>query len=197
MTHGQTRYQSWESLPVRTDRTPNELNHIPQLYVARSNIDHPMNTSRPTFFRTEDGNINGDGEPTSFSSPVLGTRNPNLASALERNIAPLVRMVNQFDFVTYSSCEGHLIDQNFYEGYVGFLFEEDREEEMLRFISISCDVGFSPFRTLLIDSEDKISHKTVEIYFCHETGVDLRTYHRQLLRTTDRLLERIEIERRH
>lgn len=177
----------WQSLPVRHDRSPNELNDVAQLWLTRSDPFHPMNQSTPTFFKTEFGNINGDGNPTSFSSPIMGINNPRLDSALETRIAPLVSLIRHWGFVTYSSCEGHLIQDSFYEAYAGFLYEKTEQAHTTRLINCATDSGFLVFRTWLVDSLDGTKCETVEIYFPCVRHMKLEDYHEALTQATNGL----------
>lgn len=194
MTHCQPCDRFWNSLPVRADRIPNELNDVAQLYQTQTDLLHPLNLSTPTFFRTAFGNINGDGDPTSFSSPILGMRNPHLGSAIEPKIAPFVHLIKDLGIITYSSCEGHQIKGNFYEAYVGILYSELQKVEtssILRFARLS---GFYPFRTWLVDSLDGTHYKTVEIYFPHDTITSLNRYHDALTQATGKLTDLLKHE---
>ena len=177
----------WKSLPVRHDRSPNELNDVAQLWLTRSDPYHPMNQSTPTFFKTEFGNINGDGNPSSFSSPIMGIKNAHLDSALEPRIAPLVSLINHFGFVTYSSCEGHLIQDSFYEAYAGFLYEETEQAHTTTLIHCAKNSGFQVFRTWLVDSLDGTKYATVEVYFPCVRRMTLEDYHDALTRATNGL----------
>ena len=177
----------WQSLPVRHDRSPNQLNDVAQLWLTRSDPYHPMNQSTPTFFKTEFGNINGDGNPSSFSSPIMGIKNAHLDSALEPRISPLVSLINIFGFVTYSSCEGHLIQASFYEAYAGFLYESTKQAHTTTLIHFATDSGFQVFRTWLVDSIDGTKYATVEVYFPCVRRMRLEDYHDELKRATNRL----------
>jgi len=182
----------WGQLPVRLDRSPNELNGIPQLFEASMNFSHSMNNSDPELFQTEFGNINGGGSPTSFSSPILGMKNPKLGFALEPNIAPLVELLGDLDLVTYSSCEGHFIEGSFYEGYAGIVFLQQHNFLIEALLYAGRAEGFSPYRTWLTDVDDRKRYPTVEIYFPQRYDNEVTQYHEQMKQATKRLKRSLE-----
>lgn len=187
MNDNQADDEFWQSLPFRKDRSQNELNGVAQLFQTALDPHHPMNKSTPTIFRTPFGNFNGDGIPTSFSSPILGMRNALFQSAIEPRIAPLVTLIKNLNLVTYSSCEGHLIEGDFYEAYVGFLYVETQTVVSGLLVQLAITSGFLPFRTWLADPPNETSHKTVEIYFPRYDMKSLGDYHEELTLGTSKL----------
>lgn len=177
----------WLSLPIRKDRLPNELNDVTQLWEAAKELNHPMNQSSPTFFATEFGSINGDGHPTSFSSPILGMLNASFTSIIEPRILPLVELIKSFGLVTYSSCEGHLIHNAMYEAHTGFLYNRKNRQEVSGLVSSARASGFAPFRTWLTDSLNAHKYETVEIYFPWSNHTEIVQYHSSLMECTDSL----------
>ena len=173
----------WESLPLREDRSPNELNGVDQLRLASQQPAHEMNTSNPVLFTTRFGSLNGDGREESFSSPILGAKNPRLSEALEPAIAPLVLTMKDLGFVTYTSCEGHIIGKDVHEAHVGFIYDADESLKVWRAIDAAERVGFLAFRVWLFDPEDRSRHPTVELYYPF-LGIDLIDYHTALLAAT-------------
>ena len=177
----------WENLPIRCDRNPNEINGVSQLLDAVLNRDHPMNHSNPKFYCTEFGSVNGDGKPSSFSSPILGMKNPNLAFALEPNIAPLVKLIGELGLITYSSCEGHSIDRMFCEAYAGILFLEQKVGKIDNLLGVARKEGFAVYRTWLTDVEDGEGYPTVEVYFPRREISEIKQYHEELSLAISRL----------
>ncbi len=181
----------WKSLPERNDRSPNELNDVPQLWRACTEPCHPMNLSAPILYQTEFGNINGDGDPTSFSSPVLGMQNPELDASLEPSVAFLVKIIKELGHVTYSSCQGHLIHDEFHEAYVGCLFGEINQKNFESLTLHAERAGFLVFRAWLLDTSSAQKHRTVEIYFPRAEHESLESYHQALRNSSSSLAEYI------
>lgn len=177
----------WASLPVRRDRSLNELNGVDQLLASLSEQKAPMNNSCVELFHTEFGNINGDGIPTSFSSPILGLRHPDFEQAIEPEIFPLVTLLRRICIVTYSSCEGHLIDGNFYEAHVGVLLGSSNADRAKILINEAISAGFLVFRSKLTDSEDGAVYPTIEFYFAQSGATSLPAYHAALAAAIRRL----------
>lgn len=175
--------RTWDRLPLREDRSQNELNGVDQLWLASQQPAHAMNTSNPMLFTTRFGSLNGDGREESFSSPILGAKNPRLFEALEPAIAPLVLMMKDLGFVTYTSCEGHIIGSEVHEAHVGFLYDADEAPKTWRAIDAAEQAGFLAFRVWLFDQEDRSRHATVELYYPF-SGNDLIAYHMALIAAT-------------
>src|SRR6185503_20036256 len=134
------------------------LNGVGQLWLASQEPTHAMNMSKPVLFTTRSGSMNGDGRECSFSSPILGVKNPGLFKALEPAIAPLVLMLKDLGLVTYTSCEAHVIDSEVHEAHAGFLYDANQSIEVWRAIDAAERAGFVAFRTWLVDQEDRRHH---------------------------------------
>lgn len=186
----------WLSLPERKDRDQNELNDIDELWIASTHSNHPMNQSSPTLFKTAFGNINGDGVPTSFSSPILGMRNSMLEAALEPRIAPLVGVIKNVGLVSYSSCEGHFIDGEAYEAYAGILFDDNVTGIAEKLADYARKSGFDVYRSWLSDSTNGKRHRTVEIYLPLKGAPTVDRYHERLDKATNALANAVSVERK-
>jgi hypothetical protein len=182
--------QLWDRLPLREDRSLNELNGVDQLRLASQQSNHEMNKSNPVLFTTRCGSVNGNGRERSFSSPILGVKNPRLFEALEPAIASFVLALKDLGLVTYTSCEGHIIGDEVHEAHVGFLYSANDSPEIWRAIDAAEQAGFFAFRTWLVDQEDRSYHPTVELYYPF-SKIDLIDYHEALKAATHSFRRRV------
>ena len=73
------------------------------------NINHPDNQELIEFGKTIYGNINLTGEVGDYRGHALSKFHSQFLESLEKGIQPLVvHVVESFNWITYTSCEGHI-----------------------------------------------------------------------------------------
>jgi hypothetical protein len=105
-----TRLKRDKELIPKADFRVN-INHITNLKAFLRAWDHPddpFNSVEARFKTGSMGNINMSGEPRDICGPIVSKWQPNFIATIEPGVRELVSiLINEFDLVTYSSCEGH------------------------------------------------------------------------------------------
>ncbi len=123
------------ALPIRFRRRKDTLSNVDRLIAKWHDPDIAENFQIVPVLRNEFGNINSTGEPGNTHSWSLSRHQPQFPDCLEAGVRELVLLlVEGFDWITYSSCEGHQ-----YRGkdipscgrYVSVLARSARERETI------------------------------------------------------------------
>jgi uncharacterized protein len=86
----------------------NKIDHLGNFVRSWNDCAHPRNAEWIDLRSTPFGNINRTGIPGNYLSHVLSRWHPKFAASLELGIRELVLLlIKKFDWITYSSCEGH------------------------------------------------------------------------------------------
>lgn len=94
------------SADFRVDINP--ITNLKAFLRAWDHHDDPFNSVEARFKTGSMGNINMSGDPSDIYGPIVSKWQPNFIATIESGIRELVSiLINEFDLVTYSSCEGH------------------------------------------------------------------------------------------
>lgn len=126
-------------MPSNESTVRKRTNRLPHLGRFLRGWDQPnalINFSPVELCKTSFGSINRGGETGKTGGDTLTRWHPEFFNSIEDGIRPLIELViEHFDWITYSSCEGHL-----YEGFevppvprhLGLVPRSERELETMR-----------------------------------------------------------------
>lgn len=110
---------------LRAVRGYNFVSDLPELLDSWADPAHPRNSREVSLGTDPSGRRKPDGEVQEGTGVSLSRHHPDFVSAIEPRIRPLVlELVDNWNFVSYSSCEGHRVDRgaaSFSEAYCGII----------------------------------------------------------------------------
>lgn len=121
---------------LRAVRGYNFISDLPEFLDSWTNPDHPRNL-RTVRLQTDSAGRRKPDQVTQEGSGVsLSRHHPDFESSIEQRVRPLVmELVGQWNFVSYSSCEGHPIDDGpyaFSECYCGIVVFSNEQASTIR-----------------------------------------------------------------
>lgn len=93
---------------IHTHSRVNKVDDLRSFMQGWDDPSHSKNSAAVDLRVTQYGNINETGIPGNYRSGILSRWHPQFYSSLEAGIKELVLVIIEcFDWITYSSCEGH------------------------------------------------------------------------------------------
>jgi len=126
-------------------KSPRTINEMPEYeeFVVSWEVASASGNSQPLQIRiSRFGNRNSQGQPGELSAPSLSRHHPRFFESIETDVHELVYLlVEEFGWVTYTSCEGHRylgLNLEPAERHVGLLPRHNSELRAMMHILESC-----------------------------------------------------------
>ena len=168
---------------LHRDRTPNTMPDVEKFLSACKMPNHPDNNKVNSLFYTDAGSINGDGVEGSFKAPSLSPFHPQFEISLEPKIRPLVFALVDLGYLSYTSCEGHQINNTVYEAHVGLLIEKDDSyKTCIENLKPLSEHGLTLLSHKLWDLKYSKNYKTIELYVLYDLKESYFDYREKISR---------------
>ncbi len=149
----------------RCSRVPNQMSGVASFVQSWRETLSESNAVPHRLYVTLAGSINETGVEGSFKAPSLSPHHAQFAESLEPRIADLVLALVKVGCITYTSCEGHLLDGTIHEAHVGVLNEPEMGPSPLPWVLETCSAhGLTLYRHRLSDPINAESYETIEFY---------------------------------
>lgn len=119
--------------------------------------------TRVFLYKHNNGCVNSTkNNSTSFMANSITPKNDSFQECIEENIRPLVYKIIERGLITYTSCQGHIVDEELHLAHVGVIWNDQNDFELIKDITNHDD--FCVYRSHLEDMETKEAFETIEIY---------------------------------
>lgn len=170
----------------------NEITDLQSFIASWANPDSERNKNDVVIHKTEYGNINSTGEIGNYEGYALTKNHGQFLMSIEEGIRELVvLLIEKFNLITYTSCEGHFYKTSNIspvERHVGFIIPEKEGQNVLEKLQAAADKvndgNFISAVKIVIRNEKILSSgkwtDTTEIFFAKRRAFFWSSYFNKL-----------------